>query len=349
MRWVLQPASAFSRFAKIWDASSLACGNLPFLRSAFLEPLLREFGTGREVLILGLEGETAIVAGLMVRNAPGVWETFQPSQLPVGAWLLRPGQELESVLRDLLAHLPGFALVVGITQQDPNSTPRPVSTRRLQTLDYIDTAWVDVDGSFENYWNERGKNLRQNMRKQRSKLESQGITPRLEILTSPADVAEAIRDYGALESTGWKAGGGTAIHPDNAQGRFYVDMLKEFCRQGAGRIYRYRFDDRVAAVDLCVESGDCLVILKTTYEESLRALSPAFLMREEAFKAVFDEGRIKRIEFYGARMEWHTRWTANVRALYHINYYRWPWLSALLQLASVFRRPRADSAATTES
>lgn len=69
--------------------------------------------------------------------------------------------------------------------------------------------------------------------------------------SEPDDIAQAIADYGLLESAGWKAEGGTAIHPDNAQGRFYRAMLENFCRQGRGRVYRYRFDDKVVAVDLC--------------------------------------------------------------------------------------------------
>ncbi len=342
MNWILQRASEFDRLCELWDAVNSACQGLPFLRSTFLRPLLREFGTGREVLVLGMEGETAIAAALIVQKGPGAWELFQPSQLPLGAWLLRPGHDVGSVLREILPRLPGFALTLGITQQDPNLTPRPSDTPCLRTLDYIQTAWMAVNGSFEDYWNARGKNLRNNMRKQRAKLEGEGVTTRLEVLTSPADVAQAIRDYGVLESSGWKAEGGTAIHPDNAQGRFYRAMLEAFCAQGAARIYRYRFGDKVVAVDLCIEGEGALVILKTTYDETIKALSPALLMRQDAFKALFDERRVRRVEFYGKLMEWHTRWTNDFRTLYHINFYRWSWLPTFWHLASRFRRPRTE-------
>jgi hypothetical protein len=52
-------------------------------------------------------------------------------------------------------------------------------------------------------------------------------------------------------------------------------------------------------------------------------------MREEACRRLFEEGRIRRIEFYGKVMEWHTRWTDEVRTMYHLNYYRWPVLGYL--------------------
>jgi hypothetical protein len=279
----------------------------------------------------------------------GRWATFQPSQLPLGAWLMAPGLSWAEALAALGTALPGVPLMLGVTQQDPALLPRPADAPRVETLDYIRTAWIDVAGSFDDYWNARGKNLRQNMRKQRRKLAEDGTEPRLEVLTRPEDVAGAIRDYGALESAGWKAEGGTAVHPDNAQGRFYRAMLESFCAEGRGWIFRYRFGDKVVAIDLCVEGNGALVILKTTYDETIKALSPAFLMREDAFRLLFEAGRIRRIEFFGKLMEWHTRWTDNARTLYHVNWLRWGWLRRARAVASRLRRSSDSASPATEA
>jgi hypothetical protein len=75
-----------------------------------------------------------------------------------------------------------------------------------------------------------------------------------------------------------------------------------------------------------VESGSVQVVLKTTYDESIKGLSPAFLMRQDALALEWPAGRLKRIEFYGKRLEWHQRWTDNVRELYHMNALRLTWL-----------------------
>jgi CelD/BcsL family acetyltransferase involved in cellulose biosynthesis len=225
--------------------------------------------------------------------------------------------------------LPGFALTVAITQQDPAIHARPDDTSSLGTLDYVDTASVAVEGPFDTYWAARGKNLRQNVRKQLAKVEQDGIVPQLDCVTDPQGVAAAIEQYGRLESAGWKAQGGTAIGADNAQGRFYRRVFEAFCARGAGRIYRYWFGDRVVAMDLCVLDGPVLVVLKTTYDESLRTVSPASLLRYGYFRALFDEGVIRRIEFYGKVMDWHLRWTSDIRTLYHLNAYRWRWVKRL--------------------
>jgi len=224
--------------------------------------------------------------------------------------------------------------MLAVTQQDPDVLPRPAEGPRLSTLDYIQTARITINQAFDAYWEARGKNLKHNMKRQRSRLEKEGVKTSLEVITQPEEIVWAIKNYGELEAAGWKAEGGTAIAPANVQGRFYRAMLENFCRQGSGRVYQYRFDDRVVAVDLCIEGNGSLIILKTTYHESIKNSSPAFLMRQEAFRQLFAEGRISRIEFYGKLMEWHTRWSDEARTMYHINYHRWAAASTARRLIS---------------
>jgi hypothetical protein len=159
-------------------------------------------------------------------------------------------------------------------------------------------------------------------------------------------VAAAVADYGRLESTGWKGRQGTAIGAGDAQARFYRTILENFCARGAGSIYRYWFGERLVATDLCIEDGRQIVILKTAYDEAAPgALSPALLMREEQVRALFDEARLERIEFYGRVMEWHQRWTGDVRTMYHVNFYRWPALRRL-HAALQSRSTRSNAACT---
>ncbi len=287
---------------------------------------LEEFSDGKEILAVCAQGGTPMAMGLLRRERPGMWQTFQPSQLPLGAFLIRPGESSQHIVDHLIRSLPGVGLSFAVTQQDPDILPRPEASRTVNTLNYIDTARLNVVDSFDKYWATRGKNLRHNVKRQKAKLSEEGIGVRLELLNRPEEVPGAIVDYGRLESAGWKAQEGTAVSPDNAQGRFYRKVFETFCGTGAGTIYRYSFGDRVVAMDLCLESQDVMVILKTTYDESIKAISPAILMRHEYFRAIFDQKRFSRIEFYGKVMEWHLRWTDQVRTLYHANYCRWAWL-----------------------
>jgi hypothetical protein len=66
-------------------------------------------------------------------------------------------------------------------------------------------------------------------------------------------------------------------------------------------------------------------------------------MREETTRLLFDEARYQREEFYGKVMEWHTRWTDEVRSMYHITHYRWPALKSLHTLVKNLKGGRAPA------
>ena len=75
-------------------------------------------------------------------------------------------------------------------------------------------------------------------------------------------------------------------------------------------------------MNLCVCGNKSLIILKTTYDQSVKNTSPAMLMHEEIIKEIFQEREFVSIEFYGRVMDWHNKLTNNIRQMYHINYYR---------------------------
>jgi CelD/BcsL family acetyltransferase involved in cellulose biosynthesis len=335
MYWEFHPATRFGELAPRWNELAARSVPLaPFLNADFVAAALRAFGSGRELVAFGRAGADAEVAAIVCRERAAVWRTFQPSQIPLGAWVAtRADIDWETAVVALLRRLPGIALRFGVTQQDPLLITRP-SGSRVASMDYIETSWVDVGGAFDAYWDARGKNLRQNMRKQHRRLAEMGIEPELRVRSDPADIAEAVAAYGRLESRGWKAAHGTAVTPDNAQGRFYTEALTALARRGEASVYELWFRDRHVASDMTIRSARTLVILKTTYDETVdRQFSPALLLREQTFRQFFESRQVQRIEFYGRLMPWHLQWSTGQRTLFHVNVDRAPALTRALRWA----------------
>jgi hypothetical protein len=301
---------------------------------------LRTLGQGKERLLIGWHGADVVAMFMLLPQDKLRWQTFQPSQVPLGAWVAVRDLPLQDLARSLLRGPLGFCLGLSITQIDPEVAARMPDAPDNLHSDYIDTGWIDLVGSFDAYWSARGKNLRQNMRKQRVKLAADGVKLSLQALREHADMADAVARYGRMESAGWKAQHGTAIHPDNAQGRYYRELLEQASLNGEAVVYQYLFDERVVAMNLCLQRKGVLIVLKTTYDESIQSLSPAFLLREAELQELFAQGEIRRLEYFGRLMDWHTKWTEQKRTLYHLTQYRWPLLKRLAQA----RRRRADAA-----
>ncbi len=339
INWEMHSINELERLSPFWDSINAANSNLPVLDSLFLNVVSQESSSRDNIVAVCRDEDGPVAAAILTRVGPGVWQTLQPSQAPMGAWVQRPSMSVATLLGELVSILPGPSFMVGLTQLDPDLVARPTIDRKLQVLDYIDTARVIIEGSFEDYWVARGSNLRKNLKRQRNRLEREGVVTSLEWITTPQEAEEAVDEHGLLESRGWKASHGTAIHPDNAQGRMYRKLLFSYCARGEGAIVRYRYNGKLVASDLCVYRGRVLLVLKTTYDEAETTTSPSYLLREESLRRVFASGQFDRIEFYGRVMDWHLKWTTDVRRLYHVNYFRSPTLAKLLAMKRRFLQP----------
>jgi hypothetical protein len=324
MSWKYHPADqCFATAAQDWDALNRACFNHILMDSRFVGASLRCFGLDH-VVMGTLENSASSGMALLTKSAPGIWQTFQPAQAPLGLLILGKNQDIQETILDLLSSLPGPAVQLGILQQDPDFSPLSAIPNgpQVERLDYIQTPRLPISGSFEDYWNSRSKNLKHNLTRQRKRLAEQGRRLDLLVYRDPQEVLSAVREFGRLESKGWKGQEGTAIEESNPQGRFYREILEAFCASGEGVIYQLLLDGKVVASDLCLARNGMLVVLKTAYDETIEKVSPALLMRQDILQKLFEERRIAVVEFYGKVLDWHLKWTDQVRNMYHVNFFR---------------------------
>jgi CelD/BcsL family acetyltransferase involved in cellulose biosynthesis len=336
MTWQFQSASgAFQENREQWDRLNSERGAHILLDSLFVECLLRHFGEPDVLLGTQSEGTGAMV--LVRRKSPALWETFQPSQAPLGLFVAGRNVDIPETFRSLVQSLPGYALLISLLHLDPAYLPPAMAgSGNIDKLDYIRTASIPLQGTFEDYWQSREGRLRKNNDRLRRRIAEKGLKLEFVAVREPAEIAEAIREYGLLESTGWKAQQGTAVTADNEQGKFYRDLLESFCARGEGAVYQLRIDGKLVASDICLMREKTIVLLKTSYAEEYSVYSPAFLLREDVVRQLYVEGVVKNYEFYGPLMDYQLRWTNDVRTLYHLTCYRHSWVKPLRKLAKRF-------------
>lgn len=300
-------------YKEAWDKlnANLYASN-PYFDSNFIEPLLIYFGTGKELLCVHREEEE--VDGLLIIKPYNLakWSLFLPDQAQIAPIFLCCPKNLSS----LLSSMSGFPLGLDLPCQDPVHSPLTNTLQDLlwEPVPHAHTICVSLDGSFEEYFASRSKGLRYNIKRRFKKVKEAGFKFRIERVTDPEEMQEAISRFGNIETMGWKGANGTAVHADNVQGRFYTNVMKNFAKTGKACIYELYFDTTLVAMELCIFSSNMLILLKTTHDESQSALSPGRLLLYLLLEDQFLRKQVKRVEFYTNadinELAWatHDRW-----------------------------------------
>ena len=299
-----------------WDRLNAARGALPFLDTDVLRIAFDAFRpAGVELLVGNIAGQTQCML-LVQRTGLGRWQLYQPSQIPLGPLVAATNLPLDGIARSALKALPFGTLVLSFTQLDPRHWPPPQTEPACVVKRYISTGWIDCTQNFDSYWAARSPNLRASVGKAQRRLEAEGRTLRMRVLTEPADMAAAVERYGVLETSGWKGRKGTAVTAGTPQGDFYRDWLQEAAAHGEARVYELLVSEpateggapspaatpntttaastapaeRTIAADLCVVRGDSLILLKIAYDEAFERYSPSTLLRREFMQHLLGRG-----------------------------------------------------------
>ncbi|MGB0910373.1 MAG: hypothetical protein ACPGYT_08415, partial [Nitrospirales bacterium] len=180
----------FKNYRGQWDDLNSKIDNHVLLDSKFWEALVHQFSNDKTLLGICDSREYPGMA-LVTNDRLGMWSTFQPSQAPIGPILLGNSENIEGQLKDILRSLPGYALGLGVTQQDPSfGYFHSLGTHEaVEVKDYLTTSRISVHEEFEQYWNARGNDLRTNIRKRLRRLEREGLNVSLDIYSDPEEMS----------------------------------------------------------------------------------------------------------------------------------------------------------------
>lgn len=329
MGWQFYSArDAFENHREKWDDLNKGGRNHILLDSIFVGSLIRHFASDQT--LLGISDDNAMPGMLIVDKVRlGFWQTFQPSQGPLGLLVLGNAGDIENQVAKLIRSLPGYSLGFSVLQQDPDFTSfvNVKDSRTAEICDYAATSRINLAGTFEEFWKRTGRYFVDDLRRQTRRLDEQGVRMDFVAERDPERVAECIRDYAGLESSGWKGKEGTAVTAEGRQGLFYRDILEKFCSRGEGVIYRLLFNGRIVASDLCLQRDGMTVVLKIAYDENLQGISPGKFIHREILRLLFKEGKTRALEWYGRVHEWQKKMGSAPRTMFHVNFYRDQWVS----------------------
>ena len=331
MKWTLLNTTQFSLVANEWDCLNQQSIDQPILDSQFIQICLDNFDHTNTLIAFCNDNKGPLAIGIFQHVGFGRYQTYQFSQAPLGLWMVRDNIWDNQLINSLKKSLPGQVFLIDFIQQD-TSKLNITLLRNYSADHYITTGKLQINNDYQEFFNQLGKNMRQNYNKVINRCKKNNIELTTKLVTKPDDILDAINHFGRLESSGWKASGGTAVNINNAQGKFYHQLLSHYAQHGAAEAWYYLADEKIIATDLCIKSGKKLIILKTAYDENFKKLSPALQLKFEIFKHhSHHNNEIHTVEFFGKPMEWHKRFKSELRDIEHITWCSNPLIKLLYQ------------------
>lgn len=297
MTWEFHPAkTTFEKYSGDWDRLNLELyDSHPYFDSRFIGPLLDYFATGKELLCLYRSLDAIEGALILQPNGFGRYSSFRPSQAQITPILISD----QNLLVELMKALSRYAWTISFFAIDPRYS-LDFSTLRLEKIvsAQADTIGIDRGIAFHDYWSQRSKNLKANIRRYLNRVENNGSVPVFVEAIAPEVMRDGVHRFGSLESAGWKAGVGTAISIENKQGEFYAEILRRFAVTEQAKICELMIGTQLAASRLIISNGNMSVILKTTYDESLARFAPSRLLLYFLLEKQLNNQSEQAIEFY---------------------------------------------------
>ena len=74
-----------------------------------------------------------------------------------------------------------------------------------------------------------------------------------------------------------------------------------------------------------------MIIFKAVYNGKYKGFSSAMLLTKSIIKYLMENNAADTIEFFERIMDWHKRWTDDIRTLYHLDCLWFPVLTKLME------------------
>lgn len=329
-----------------WEALAERLDAPPFVRPGWFAAYRRAFGVGplRAACVRRGGGLAAVLPVAEQRgalSAPVNWHT------PAFGAVAEDDAAIAALAEHLLSSRAPRVDLSFLMPGDPLEAAlrTAAQARRAPMLERVvrRSPYIDLEGSWEEFEAALSKKRRANIRRRWRRLEERGEVT-IELVDGSERLDELLAEAYAIEASGWKGEGGTAIASQPATESFYGELARWAAARGWLRIWFLRLDGRALAFAYCLVQGGVLYGLKVGFEPEARPFAPGTLLTREMLVAAYAQG-LSRYELLGQPDPYKLDWTDAIHDLTRVQVFsRTP--AGFASLASwKYGRPLAQRAA----
>ena len=193
----------------------------------------------------------------------------------------------------------------------------------------FDNAYLQINESWETYFNGRSKSFRKNLVRAKKKLSDNRKVTFIEY-RKPEEISEAMNNLQLIESQAWKFQTGIQID-DEHYNHFYFDLAKVISENNWLRIWVLMVDDIPVAYDYHVDYFGNIKTLKGSYNKAFAGFSPGSLLSWKVHQVFFEEGA-KGVDLLWGNLDYKQKWTNCLKPHYEISIYNSNFYSQLIKI-----------------
>jgi CelD/BcsL family acetyltransferase involved in cellulose biosynthesis len=179
-------------------------------------------------------------------------------------------------------------------------------------------SFINIDGSYEDFFKHLSSNFRKQLRKTDKKLLALPDVSTSFLTNGPFD--SALDSFLKLEASGWKGKAGSAILSSAELTRFYHRLVHRLAEPGWVEFHFLHSGDAAIASQLAIRMGSSLIVFKIAYNEEYAACSPGNQLFRRCVEREFALGKAERINCL-ADTAWHRTWRMKTGAFYNVHIY----------------------------
>ncbi|MFT3847230.1 MAG: GNAT family N-acetyltransferase [Propionivibrio sp.] len=130
--------------------------------------------------------------------------------------------------------------------------------------------------------------------------------------TTGVELQRLLGEAYAVNAASWKAGAGTALTTDHAQGSFFTHFANSASADGIVRIAFMRIDGQAVAMQIAVEWQRRFWLLKISYDDAYARCSPGHLLMRHTLRHAIQTGLLS-YELMGIMDDWTGQWASERR------------------------------------
>jgi CelD/BcsL family acetyltransferase involved in cellulose biosynthesis len=287
----VEEAPSLEALADEWDDLADRAGATPFARPGWIGAWLRAFGADAVPVILAAREDDRLTGVLPLIRARRRLRAPTNSHTPVFDMVAEDDRAASALGVALsarrLKHLE-------LSYLDPAGSlyrawGRAGGGSRTVTRALMHSPFVSLTGDFESHRASLERRFRKDLDRRRRRLGEFGELT-FSFTDGGDDLAATLDMTFELEASGWKLEGGTAIISSPMRVAFYSDVARWARERGWLTVAFACLDGRPIAVDICIEQGGSVYVLKGGYDPEYRKYGLGFLLIEETIARAYANG-----------------------------------------------------------